>query len=148
MKYLIAQQIRYSQVFNPYVEKDAVLLRAHAVHSYKLQKRVYDATDARNIISRIINRRNIPERNMPMSFDASISNTVHEKDVPVWDITFVELKNAYNKARFDPYLKDDSFIFIPNLINKCSSRFFKRRIPWLYPDNGKLRNPVYKSAYY
>ena len=118
------------------------MLRAHAVHSYKLQKRVNNAT-SRNIISRIINPRNIPERSKPISFDASISNTVHEKDVPVWDITLVELNKAYNKARFDNYLTTRD----PIETNRCLNRIFKRRIPWLFPDDGKLCNPEYLITY-
>ena len=38
VKFLIAEQIKYSQRLNPYVAKDAVLLSSYAIYKYKLQK--------------------------------------------------------------------------------------------------------------
>ena len=112
--------------------------RAYSIYRYKLQKGDNDAT-SRIIISseESDEKRDIPFHKTPYSFAKSLSNTVNQKDVPIWDITFIELQKAYNKARFDPYLKYNA----TELIKKCFREFgisFKRRIPWLYPDNGKL----------
>ena len=114
--------------------------RAYSIYRYKLQKGDNDAT-ARIIISSEESDETrdipIPFHKMPYYYAKSLSNTINQKDVPIWDITFIELQKAYNKARFDPYLKYNA----TELIKKCFREFgisFKRRIPWLYPDNGKL----------
>ena len=52
-------------------------------------------------------------------------NTETEKDVPTWDISPSDLDGFFDLARFERYLSWD---------NNLS---FKRRITWLFPDNGE-----------
>ena len=142
VKFLIAEQIKYSQRLNPYVAKDAVLLSSYAIYKYKLQKGDSNAIGRKGISSRR-RPRDIAMTQMPRAFQTSLSNKLNEKDVPVWDITFAQLNKAYNKARFDNYLTTHD----PIETNRCLNRIFKRRIPWLFPDGGKLCNPEYLITY-
>ena len=58
--------------------------------------------------------------------------------IPKWDITLDELQEIYDKARFDRYLVW-KITYPQTMFCSGYKKEFKRRIPWLYPDNGKYK---------
>ena len=55
-----------------------------------------------------------------------VKNTETESLIPTWSIPPSEFDQSYDQARFDRYL------------TSVTDPSFKRRITWLYPDNGML----------
>ena len=53
-----------------------------------------------------------------------VKNTETENQIPTWSISPSEFDQSYDQARFDRYL------------TSIDDPSFKRRITWLYPDNG------------
>ena len=76
-----------------------------------------------------------------------IKVTDFDNTIPEWDLTIQELQVLYDRSRFKRHF--DWFANSPlevnakyklvgtTLVQSCSKTSFKRRIPWLYPDNGK-----------
>ena len=120
------------------------MLWAYAVYKYRIDKGITKLkgrtiTSARRInpLTGHIRRKFVPISARPKYFDKQ-TNSRYDQGVPVWDIPFAELKKAYDEARFDRYLKAND----PNSNRRFFNRFFKRRIFWLYPKNGKLHTPM------
>ena len=55
-----------------------------------------------------------------------VNNTETENQIPTWPLSPSDFDQFYDEARFDRYL------------TTIEDPSFKRRITWLYPDNGML----------
>ena len=78
--------------------------------------------------------RGIKTENMP-KHHSDKKNVDLEDKVPKWDISFEDLVTFYDKARFEKYLDWE----LDEVVNgQCSKRQLKRRITWLYPEDGAL----------
>ena len=62
----------------------------------------------------------------PFSYNHE-KNIESEIDVPTWDVSLTILDGVFDQARFDRHLTWEE------------NTSFKRRIPWLYPSNGKFK---------
>ena len=62
-----------------------------------------------------------------------VKNTERENLIPTWSISPSEFDQFYDQARFDRYL------------TSISDPSFKRRITWLYPDNGMLKEYLFET---
>ena len=69
------------------------------------------------------------------TFKLNDPQDVLSKVVPSWDITILALIKAYDDARFKRYLTED---IGADANCRPVNRFFKRRIPWIFPDTGIL----------
>ena len=69
--------------------------------------------------------RSSPGDPTPRDF-GDVKNTETESLIPTWSISPSDIDQFYDQARFDRYL------------TSITDPSFKRRITWLYPDNGML----------
>ena len=126
------------QSFNPYESKDAVLLWAYAIYRYRMEREDTTATASRRISTRRDNPK-VAIKNQPRHFQHRLDEINDQNVPPLWEISRDQLNKAYDKARFDRYLNDID----RHMNRKLYNKFFKRRIPWLYPDDGNLPKPSY-----
>ena len=120
------EYIKRSPLYNPYEEGNVILKWAVAV---------YRKSRANKYRSRILGNDQIDDDELEEGTALYYNNAGGTRDfdylIPEWDITLSDLQEVYDKARFDRYLDWKQTYFF------CFETDFKRRIPWLYPDNGR-----------
>ena len=124
----IVEYVKRSPLYNPYEEGNAILKWAVAV--YRKEK----AT--RGSKSRVLGDDDQTDDEPPEGSALSYNKAGGTRDfdhlIPKWDITLDQLQEMYDKARFERYLAWKKTYWF------CFKKEFKRRIPWLYPENGKI----------
>ena len=124
IKSLVSEYIEASQYFNPYKQMNEALLWSYAVFRYSNEKGMPKAT------GRVL-RQPVNLEDTAWQYEDS-TDSRYDRFVPIWELTFEQLHKAYDKARFDRYLQGNT----AGLARSCFNRIFKRRIFWLYPDDG------------
>ena len=130
IKSLVSEYIEASQYINPYKEMNEALLWSYAVFRYSHGKGIPKAT------ARVL-RQPVNLEDYAMNFEKS-TDSRYDRFVPIWDVTFEQLHKAYDNARFDRYLSGnvDPIRLGSTGYERCFNRIFKRKIFWLYPDDG------------
>ena len=153
LKY-VNEHINLSPLSNPYEEGSLIL--KWAIHKHQRRRGALDVVrgqgtrkenhvefESRNIL------KSAPNPVLPVLTPNYYRNWGRTEDfdhyIPKWDITLDQLQVLYDKARFERFL-EWSTKSLGRQTNRrwfawrklCFSTSFKRRIPWLYPQNGKL----------
>ena len=149
----VTEHIKRSPLYNPYTEGSFIL--KWAIYKHQTRKGVFDVVRgqrARKENDEEYGSRNMvklaPNPRLPVITPNAyryIPSQEFDHYIPKWDITLAELQALYDKARFKRYL-EWSTKSLGRPTNRrwfarrrlCYSTAFKRRIPWLYPENGKL----------
>ena len=142
----VTEHIKLSPLYNPYTEGSFILKWAIYKHQRKKGVLVRDQR-TRKANDEEYESRNIPKNRSPPDSYREIRSQDFDKYIPKWEITLAELQELYDEARFKRYL--DWSYWMQSLGTQpnrrwsswrklCYSMAFKRRIPWLYPENGKL----------
>ena len=157
----VTEHIKRSPLYNPYKEGSFIL--KWAIYKHQTKKGVLDVVrgqrtrktndeqyEGRNII------KSAPNRVLPVitpNYYREIRSQDFDRYIPKWDITLAELQELYDDARFERYLEWSYWMQslgtqpttrwsawrkLEGKWRQCYSMAFKRRIPWLYPENGKL----------
>ena len=133
IKSLVSEYIEASQYINPYKEMNEVLLWSYAVFRYSHGKGIPKAT------ARVLRQPEVhgQSEDYAKNFWKS-TDSRYDRFVPIWDVTFEQLHKAYDNARFDRYLSGnvDPIRLGSTGYERCFNRIFKRKIFWLYPDDG------------
>jgi len=151
----VTKHIKLSPLYNPYTEGSFIL--KWAIYKHQRKKRaVIRGQRSMNERDEEYESRNVPKNRAPNpplpastpDFYRDLGGTKEfDHFIPKWEITLAELQELYDEARFERYLKWSYWMqSLGNQPNRrwstwrklCYSMSFKRRIPWLYPENGKL----------
>ena len=124
----IKEYINRSPLYNPYEEGNAILKWAVAVYRRKKKPHV---SKFRSRASDDQTDDDGPEEGTVLSYNNAGGTPDFDHLIPEWDITLPQLQEIYDTARFDRNLDWAQTYFF------CFEKQFKRRIPWLYPENGK-----------
>ena len=153
----VAEHIKLSPLYNPYTEGSFIL--KWAIHKNQRRKSVLDVVRGQR--ARKEDEEDCESRNILKSAPNPVLPVIppnyyryrgetedHDHYIPKWDITLDQLQVLYDKARFKRYLEWSTKSLGRRTIRPnrrwfawrklCYSTAFKRRIPWLYPQNGKL----------
>ena len=150
----VTEHINLSPLYNPYKEGSFILKWAirkyqrrigalDVVRGQRTMKEKEEDFEGRNILKSASNP--VFPVNTPSSYRYNGETEDYDHYIPKWDITLDQLQVLYDKARFKRYL-EWSTKSLGRRTNRrwfawkklCYSTAFKRRIPWLYPQNGKL----------
>ena len=147
----VTEHIKRSPLYNPYKEGSFIL--KWAIYKHQTRKGVLavirgqragkandDEYESRNILQLAPNPR------LPLitpNYYREIPSHDFDRYIPKWDITLAELQELYDEARFERFLDWSYWYGVPNRRwsawqKLCYEMVFKRRIPWLYPKDGKL----------
>ena len=153
----VKEHIKLSPLYNPYTEGSFIL--KWAIHKHQRRRSVLDVVrgqrtrkedeedcESRNIL------KSAPNPVLPVITPNYYRYRGETEDfdhyIPKWDITLDQLQVLYDKARFKRYLEWSTKSLGRRTIRPnrrwfawrklCYSTAFKRRIPWLYPQNCKL----------
>ena len=129
----IVEYIERSSLRNPYSEKDVIWRWAYMIYEHRKAKRI-NTHKSRAISFNTNLFRAIKSESMPKYYSDK-KNVDLEDKVPKWDISFQDLVTFYDKARFEKYLDWELDEVVSG---QCSKRQLKRRITWLYPEDGSL----------
>ena len=153
----VDEHIKLSPLYNPYTEGSFIL--KWAIHKHqrrtgvlgvvgrqRARKENEEDCEGRNILRSAPNP--VLPVNTPSSYRYNGETEDYDHYIPKWDITLDQLQVLYDKARFKRYLEWSTKSLGRRTIRPnrrwfawrklCYSTAFKRRIPWLYPQNGKL----------
>ena len=152
----VAEHINLSPLYNPYKEGSFIMkwaiYRHHmrvGVHDVVRGQRTREEHDEDRESLNKLNSARIPGAPLitPDSY-RNIRKVDYDQYIPKWDITLRQLQVLYDEARFKRYLEWSTKSLGRRTIRPnrrwfawrklCYSTAFKRRIPWLYPQNGKL----------
>ena len=123
---MVTRYVEDSPLVNPYIEKEFIL--EGALDHYYGRK-----TLGVNILDNNTTGRGRSIVIAPINFKHQ-NNTVLENRVPTWDITFQQLLDFYDRARFERYI---DFTYRKCCWKCTKEKEFKRRITWLFPQSGK-----------
>ena len=154
----VAEDINLSPLKNPY--KEGSFIMKWAIYRHHMRVGVHDVVrgqrtrkehdedhESRNKL------KSAPNPGSPLftpGFYRNIRTVVNDRYIPKWDITLSQLQVLYKEARFKRYLEwstkklgrqpNRKWFSLKKLARrgKCFTTKFKRRIPWLYPENGIL----------
>ena len=157
----VTEHIKRSPLYNPYTEGSFIL--KWAIYKHQARKGILDVDRGqrtRKENEEEYESRNILEHRAPPppytrapdpplpaitpSFYRDLGGTNDfDHYIPKWNINLGELQELYDEARFKRYLKWSTKSFQPNRRwsawkKLCYRTAFKRRIPWLYPYDGKF----------
>ena len=157
----VNEHINLSPLYNPYKEGSFILKWAirkyqrrigalDVVRGQRTMKEKEEDFEGRNILKSAPNP--VLPVNTPSSYRYNGETEDYDHYIPKWDISLKQLQKLYDEARFKRYLDWSSKSLTPRRQpdrrcfsftklakrGKCFTTKFKRRIPWLYPDNGIL----------
>ena len=154
----VAEDINLSPLYNPY--KEGSFIMKWAIYRHHMRVGVHDVLRGQRTREEHDEDREglkklklAPHRIVPLippDFYRNIRTVDYDQYIPRWDITLSELQVLYDEARFERYLEwstkklssqpNRKFFSLKKFAKrgKCFTTKFKRRIPWLYPENGIL----------
>ena len=169
----VAEHINLSPLYNPYKEGNFIMKWAIYKHHMRVgvhdvvrgQRRSKEHDEDPESPSKLKSARIPNSPLIPPVFYRNIRTDDYDQYIPRWEITLGQLQVLYDEARFKRYLEwstkrlpsqpNRKFFSLKKLAKrgKCFTTKFKRRIPWLYPENGKLHSqnsyqPLYPNMYY
>ena len=124
---LVTRYVEKSPLENPYIAKEFII--EAAIDHYHHRKLL--GANIQTNKNTVRGRSNV----VPPQHYRIFQNHDLEHNVPKWRITFEQLVDFYDRARFERYI-DFSY---RKCCWKCTKeKEFKRRITWLLPENGTL----------
>ena len=147
----VAEHINLSPLYNPY--KEGSFIMKWAIYKHHMRVGVHDVLRGQQTRKEHdedceshnkLKSARIPNSPLiPPDFYRNIRTIDYDKYIPSWDITLPQLQVLYDEARFERFLDWSYWYGVPNRRwsawqKLCHEMVFKRRIPWLYPKDGKL----------
>ena len=146
----VEEYISRSSLYNPYREGSAILKFALFTHEEKSnvhKVRGQQLGNERKEESRSWKRPDcILTKTCVNSYRSKGGTKDFDHTIPEWDITLQELQVVYDQARFERNLQwKKKYWFIQKKF--CFRMKFKRRIPWLYGQNGTQLLLTYSEVF-
>ena len=138
--------IQETEMWNPY-EHEQDLVKWIATY-YSVQKE--EGKERKDCLDKLPRNRISSRYSFTPAFFQDLNEDQYDKDVPTWDISFEELREAYKRSAMKRHLPWDTEkiqeerVCLPlhKIINKRGN--FPRRITWLYMNHGIY----FSSPYY
>ena len=146
---LVSEYVCLSPLLNPYEDKTAIMRWADSMY---YQRKLRSGAKSKNnfssskvfilpvdkqLVYRTLRVEDQVTLNKEPLYYKDIKNSALEPQIPVWDISMLELRDLYHSVRLHAYFDYESPVYAPSS-SACVSKPIKRLIPWLFPQDGKL----------
>ena len=136
---LINEYVRDSALRNPYEGKERIMKWADILYRKRKKKIVSSRNKPHfgkykakaKVPDDPISEKDIVYNVKPKEYENRI-NVALENSIPTWDISHVDLETMFHKTRLEEYFDWEYTTF------GCFKKKIKRRITWLFPEDGIL----------